>query len=279
MYSLFNIVATALGFSPTMKNVLRETHRICTLYNSKMILIHVGEKTEDKQIKVDKLLFELGISKEDTTIIWEQGKVKDIVIKNIKKYNVNLLVIGALERETLFKKYFGSIARDISRNITCSLLMLTHFNESGKSFEKIVVNGSQHKRTPMSIDTAIKIAKFEQAKELYIVKEIYIPNLSSTLEDDTDQKRKEIKQRYIHQINTICNNYINNSAYAKDVNIKSRVIFGKEGFSISNFAKTKKADLLVINAPDKKLFMIDRLFPYHIEYILADLPCNVLIIK
>ena len=58
-----------------------------------------------------------------------------------------------------------------------------------------------------------------------------------------------------------------------DKNIK-----GKPGYAISKFSKDKKADLLVINSPDTHLNVFDRIFAHDIEYILADLPCNLLIV-
>jgi nucleotide-binding universal stress UspA family protein len=53
---------------------------------------------------------------------------------------------------------------------------------------------------------------------------------------------------------------------------------GKPGFVISNFAREYNADLLVLNSPDAKLNFIDRVFTHDIEYALADLPCDLLII-
>ncbi|MBT4345236.1 MAG: universal stress protein, partial [Flavobacteriales bacterium] len=40
----------------------------------------------------------------------------------------------------------------------------------------------------------------------------------------------------------------------------------------------KRADLLVMNAPSKTS-ILDRIFPHDIEYILTELPTDVLIVK
>ena len=65
---------------------------------------------------------------------------------------------------------------------------------------------------------------------------------------------------------------------AGDVKVIDKVIKGKPGYAISKFSKDKKADLLVINSPDTHLNVFDRIFTHDIEYILADLPCNLLIV-
>ena len=63
-----------------------------------------------------------------------------------------------------------------------------------------------------------------------------------------------------------------------NISIKMQSIFGKRGYSIGHYAKVKRADLLVMNAPAKSGFL-DRLFPHDIEYILSELPTDVLIVR
>ncbi len=53
---------------------------------------------------------------------------------------------------------------------------------------------------------------------------------------------------------------------------------GKPGFCATNFARKHDADLLVISSPDKDLGLLDRVFPYDLEYALLNLPCNLLIV-
>ena len=54
--------------------------------------------------------------------------------------------------------------------------------------------------------------------------------------------------------------------------------FGKSGYTISHYANNSFSDLLVINSPDVQMGFLDRVFTHDIEYILADLPCNLLVV-
>ncbi len=63
-----------------------------------------------------------------------------------------------------------------------------------------------------------------------------------------------------------------------DIKITEKMIKGKPGYAISKYAKDRKADLLVINSPDTQLNLFDRIFAHDIEFVLANLPCNVLIV-
>jgi len=60
--------------------------------------------------------------------------------------------------------------------------------------------------------------------------------------------------------------------------ISEQHVFGKKGYTISHYAKAKRADLLVVNSPDTRLGFLDRIFKHDLEYILADLPTDVLIV-
>jgi nucleotide-binding universal stress UspA family protein len=62
------------------------------------------------------------------------------------------------------------------------------------------------------------------------------------------------------------------------LDIKEQHVFGKPGYTIAHYAKAKRADLLVVNSPDTKLGLLDRIFKHDLEYILADLPTDLLIV-
>ena len=64
----------------------------------------------------------------------------------------------------------------------------------------------------------------------------------------------------------------------KGLLLQIQPIFGRRGYSIGHYAKVVRADLLVMNAP-KPSSLWDRIFPHDIEYILSDLPTDVLIVR
>jgi nucleotide-binding universal stress UspA family protein len=64
----------------------------------------------------------------------------------------------------------------------------------------------------------------------------------------------------------------------ESVSVNVKTVHGKPGYAISQYAKQKDADLLVFNSPDTHLGIFDRIFTHDIEYALANLPCNLLIV-
>lgn len=275
-------IATAIGLSPTSKELIAETRRMCLMHDAKMILIHVGDINKQKQKLFAQYLDELQIPLEDAQIIFEEGDVVEVILRNCKQHAVDLLIIGALKKESFFKRYFfSSVARNLSRQAKCSILMLTEPSLQPKGFKRIIATGIDHPKTQWTLETATYLAMKEKSKELYILKEVYIPGLRTMLADDyTKEEEHDVVHEVMVEARLHCQSMIDviQKKFEPETKIKLRVVMGKPGMQLATFTKTKKADLLMINSPDQKLGFMNRIFPFEIEHILADLPCNLFIV-
>lgn len=274
----FETIAVGLGFSPRSEQILAEAKRIADACGSKLVLIHIGEKTKDKEQQLDSYLFNTGIDEKKIKIIWTEGDVIDCLLKLCKLNIVDLLVLGALEKENIIKFYLGSIARTVSRKAKCSVLLLTR-KELQKSKHRVIINAvADHPKTIHTVNTAFYLAKHTGVKEVTLVHEVHSPALAMTMaENSSAPEVTKIKREFteeesnkLHNIIAKCDNGM--------LKINEKVIKGKHGYAVRKYAETKKADLLVINSPDTHLTLLDRIFTHDIEYILADIPCNLLIV-
>ena len=274
----FETIATAIAFSPRLEAILCEAKRLTTLYRARLILVHVGEKTVEKQHQLDELLAKHKFGTVRFQVIWKKGEIVNNILEVCKENIVDLLIAGALEKESILKYYIGSISRDICRKAKCSVLMLTEPSVHPKPLKKIIVNGVDHPKTPLTIDTTVYVAKCENAQEVIVVKEHNMLTMAMTMANNTSQNelskiKKDIAEEENNKIEEILTGIDKGN-----LNVKTKSITGKLGYSIGNYAASHSADLLVINSPDNAMNILDRLFPHDIEYILADLPCNLLIV-
>lgn len=274
----FETIAVAISFSPRCSFVLSEAKRLSDILGATLLLLHIGEKNINKEQELDEMMAKAGIDSNQSRVIWMDGEPVDTILKLCKLNIVDLLIIGALEKENLLKFYIGSIARNISRRAKCSVLLLTNSTTTQLKFKKLVVNGVENPKTVHTINASIYLAKKLNAKDVTIVNEVNVPGMAMAMaEDSTAPQAKEIRKLLTEESEEKINEIIKNADIG-EIKLSSKIIKGKPGFAISKYAKDKKADLLIINSPDTHLRLLDRIFTHDIEFILADLPCNLLIV-
>lgn len=277
----FSSIGIGVTFSPNLKANLYEAARLAMLFNSKLILIHVGGASEEKTVKFQEILAPFLIDGLKFEIDYEPGKPVDSILKSVQDKKIDLLILGALKRENFFKYYVGSIARKITRNAKCSVLLLINPAVERIPCKHIVVNGLKDKKTEQAISVAFFVGSALQAEQLTIVEEITQQEVAISIDDDKSLRRATLKKEKLRRKE---DSRIKNIVAAipekhkKGIAVRTQPIFGKRGYSIGHFAQVARADLLVMNGPNKSGF-IDRLFPHDIEHILTELPTDVLIIQ
>lgn len=273
-----NKLLIGITFSPNLKANIFEAVRLANLFNAQLVGVHVGEKNDEKITQLSALLNEADTLKKDFKTIWQEGKPVDVILQTCTNQNIDLLILGAVQKENLLKHYIGSIARKITRKAPCSVLLLIKPSIKRVKCKHIVVNGLEDKKTSNTIRTAVLLSNALNCKKITIVEEIKQEELQVTVSDDKSLRRANINKERIKTREDIRIKSILKDIDCTNLTIKTQSIFGKRGYSIGHYAKVKRADLLVMNAPSK-LGLLDRIFPHDLEYILAELPTDVLIVK
>ena len=251
---------------------------MANMFQAELVGVHVGEKSKKKEENILNILEKADTLKTKFTTIWQQGKPVEVILETCKNQHIDLLILGAQQQEKLYQYYVGSIARKITRKAPCSVLLLIKPSVVRVACKHIVVNGLEDKKTEQTIKTAFIVAEYLNCKKITVVEEIKQEELHVKVNDDTSLRRANIaKERIKNREDRRVKNILNEIDCA-NFSVKTQSIFGKRGYSIGHYAKVKRADLLVMNAP-KKLGLIDRIFPHDIEYILSELPTDVLIVK
>ena len=274
----FDKLLIGIAFSPNLKSNIFEAVRLANMFDAELVGVHVGTKSDEKKIALNTLLSEADALKKPFKTIWKEGNPVNVILETTISEKIDLLILGAIQKENLFKYYVGSIARKITRKAPCSVLLLIKPSIIRVACKHIVVNGLQEEKTEETIKTAFQISNFLQCNKITIVEEVSQAELHVKVSDDKTLRKANIAkerlstredQRVKHILETIDN---------KNITVKTQSIFGKRGYSIGHYAKVKRADLLIMNAPNK-LGFFDRIFPHDIEYILSELPTDVLIVK
>jgi nucleotide-binding universal stress UspA family protein len=274
----FKRIALAVAFSPTTQSLLAEAVRLAHSYQAELLLILVGEKTPLLEDRMSRLLETQAIDEAQTSIAWLSGEPASVIVKACKTAGVDLLITGALKKEKLVHYYVGSIARKVLRNAGCSVLTIIDPLPEPRPWKNIVVNAEDSPFVELAVRRACQLGQLVPGAWVHVVRELKLYGLTMAASDQfTEQEyegaRQHLVRQEIEKVEILLRRIPHDTL---KVNIK--VVSGKSGFELPKFAARKKADLLVVGAPPRRPSILDRLFPHDIEYILADLPCSLLIV-
>lgn len=277
----FKTILFGFAFSPSLVVNVLETARIAHFFGARLILLHVGKETVQKTEIIEGVLETIEHPELPIEVRWKNGKPFDVILDACKAFDIDLLILGARQHENMFQFYVGSIARKLTRKVCCSVLLLIKPSAERVPCKHVVVNGFDAPDTPIAITDACYVANALGAQQLTIVEEILQKELHVTVEDDRSLKKANImKERLKHREESRVRKIIAEmpETLTRTISIKTQSIFGKRGYSIGHYAEVVRADLLVMNAPTST-GILDRIFPQDVEYILSDLPTDLLIVR
>lgn len=276
---LFKNIGIALTFSPTGKALFAQALRLSKLFNAKLNLIHIGEKTEQNISQIESLIKSFDIKSVQLNKIWEEGEPASTIIKVCENEKIDLLILGALEKENFIKYYVGSVARKLMRSTPCSVMILVNPPEIPNNFHKICVSVNFESNDEKTAKAAFQLAELDNTEELIFIREFQVPGISITVTDNGSvDEIDEVKNQWQKEEESKLDIFIS-ELDIKGERIKKVCLFGKQGWQVSQFAEQNKSDLLILSAPRKKMKLMDRIFQHDLEYIYQDLPCNVLLFR
>ncbi|MBC7384473.1 MAG: universal stress protein [Bacteroidia bacterium] len=275
---IFEKIAIAVAFSPRCEAILAEARLLQQTFGSKLVFIHVGKKSLQEEQYLKHLLHRFGLDHTLNKIIWREGDPVETILEICQTEKIDLLVTGALEKESLLKYFLGGISRQLSRKVKCSMLMLTEPNIHPTGFKQIVVEGTDHHKTENTIAVAVAVAKSYHSGKVHIIQETDLSKLALIRSEELKENEADFRKQQLLKEEDEKLEKILRCTDCGDLKLAVERIEGKPGYVISKFARDCGADLLVVSSPDKQMNLLDRVFPHDIEYALSDLPCNLLIV-
>ena len=136
------------------------------MFDAELVGVHVGTKSDEKKTALKALLSEANPLKKPFKAIWKEGNPVNVILETTISEKIDLLILGAIQKENLFKYYVGSIARKITRKAPCSVLLLIKPSVERVSCKHIVVNGLSDNRTEETIKTSFFITKKLNCKKI-----------------------------------------------------------------------------------------------------------------
>ena len=272
--STYKQVAVASTFSPRFEHVLSEAKRIRDRFGSSLSLIYVGDRNEETARKFSAILNRLDLPT-DSPVHYGEGNPADGILRAIADHKVDLVVAGALEKESVLHPFLGNVARRLLREAPCSVVLFTHPELQPRPLRRIVfvVNYSDHAQR--AFQETVKLAEMESTECLYAIR-VYTTFDEIRASSFVDNGDGAERPRTFDQEEAALEKFVLAAGETR-VPIDARCIRGNTGFAASDFIKSVEANLLVVpvhkNADSK-----ERL-PNHLAWIADVIPCNLWLVR
>ena len=280
--TLFKKILVGFAFSPNLKANIFTSLRLAGSLKAEIFFIHVGKKTSVKEKTFEEILEDSPVQPKLIKVLWEEGGPIPTILKMCEKNQIDLLLLGAVQRENVLRFYVGSIAREITRKAPCSVLLLIKPSIEEVPSKHVIVNALNEPNTEKTIRAAFEFSSLMDIPNVTLVGEISQSKVNVTADDDESLKKvTEIKEGIENEEKNRYDEILKNipDSLKENKKIQSQSIFGARGYSIGHYARVVRADLLVLNSEMKRSSFISRIFPKDLEHILSELPTDVLIIK
>ncbi len=275
----FKKIGLAVTFSPNSLALLFEAKRFSKLFNSELVLIHIGDYSEELKSQLINMIHETEIAENAYKLLWQEGDVEDSILEICTSEKIDLLIAGALIKENFLKYYIGSIARTLMREAPCSVLLLTKPSIERPLFKKICVSVDFTYSSELAARKAHEVSSLLNCKELFFIREFQLPALATTVYDSGSKEEvQKMRNVWLDEEKNKMDLFVR-ELNITDADVKSVCLYGKQGWEASNWVCENKGDLFVIPSPARKPKLLDRIFQHDWEFVFRQLPCSLLIVK
>ncbi len=272
---LFQRTVIAAAFSPRALAVLNEAHYLISQVGSKAIVVHVGERTPQNSATLEKTIAQSNFGADsDLTLELRPGDPEEVLVQVAKDYHADLIIAGALPKESFFKYYTGSVARNLARNAPCSVLLYSEPNPEPTAFSKIHCAVEYHRGADIAVQLASRLARLAEVRDLYFTHGFRITPSALKKKNPTPEDYKKIYSKQDVKLQT----YLGRTVIG-NVTYHAQCMHEHDTSPFMAFTRDMGADLFIINGPKQQSGLWHRLFPNDLEQTLQDLPCSILIAR
>ncbi len=272
--STYNKIAVASTFSPRFEHVLSEAKRIGDRFGSNLSLIYIGKRDDATAKKFRDILGRLQLPT-DSPIYYGEGDPADGILRAITDNDVDLIVGGALEKESALHPFLGNVARRLLREASCSVVLFTHPELEPKPLRRIVFVANYSDHAHRAFKQALNLAAAESSECLYVIR-VYTTFDEVRAATFVDNGDGAPRPRTFEEENAALEKFVLDAGET-DVPIDARCIRGNTGFAASDFIKSVDANLLVV--PVHKSESSAERLPNHLAWIADVIPCNLWLIR
>lgn len=249
MNHVFSSIICILNKEEDCLNYLQENINIALTWNSHFSLVLSNFVNPECILKMNEELMKYDSKKieQQISVINTVEEIFDL----LKTKNADLLILQGEKDSELGRYYIESFSRQILKRADCSVLIKKN-KSSEEYYQHVVLNGFDHPKLGSTLKKAQKIGRSLSLKSMLIMNQ----RNGSKQTMDYNQENPKYTGNY--------------SIELKEVD--------KSGFQISELVRSSKANLLIMNTPDTKLGFEGRFLSQELDFLLSDMPSDILLV-
>jgi nucleotide-binding universal stress UspA family protein len=262
---VYRRIGVATTFSPRFLAVLAEAARISRLFDSPLHLIHAAEEEPEKLARFKAALDVLDLPP-GSPIHFEHGEPSEAILRVQNESQIDLLIAGALERESLHRNFTGDVARKLLVNAPCDLLLFVEPEEAAVPPAQVFVAIPDF--SPFSRETFLRTTEFA---EKIGAQEVTLLHVQSTF---AEAKEKALGHEPPSVEDALSDWMADRQT---QLTLDSHAVRGNTGFTACEFIQSSQANLLVL--PSQIGHPSLPVFAPVLDWIIQVIPTNLWVIR
>jgi len=248
--------------------VLAEAARVSRTLSAPLCLIHADEFSQEKEERFRSALRDLQMDA-CAIIRFEPGEPAEAILKVQREENIDLLVAGAMETQSVHRNFTGDVARELLQRARCDLLLYTEPKENPKSPESIlVVVPDLSERSRQVLSAALNLAERGGGRQITIL------HVQTTF--------AEAKEKALGVANGALSTEETLESWVQDearpnLELDYHLLRGNTGFTACEFIQSSGTDLVVM--PSQMPVSGQSVFAPALDWIIQVIPGNLWVIR
>ena len=250
--------------------MLAEAKAVSTLLDRPFEVIHAGDETAESRDRFTEAFAEMQVS---GTIHWRQApQPSAAIIDAVRDAGIDLLLAGAMERDSQGRYFLGKVARVLVQDAPCSLLLFAEPSREPAPFRKLAVIVDYTPASRHALRATLELAALSGAESVHVLR---VFTVFAQVFAEPGEYIKGHKSGALTAEEARLDAFVEEFDIA-DIPIITRCIEGTTGFGASDFVQSIEADLLVIASEPVSGHSH---FPARMEWLENIIPTNLLVIR
>jgi len=264
--NIFGKIAVASTFSPRFLPMLAEAKAFAALLGQPFEIIHAGEECAEDRDRFDSAIAELDIG---ASIHWRKAALpSEAIIEAVKETGIDLLLAGAMEKDTEGRHFLGKVARTLIHKAPCSLLLFANPSREPAPIRTLAVIVDYSPASRNAMRATLELAALARVEVVHVLRVFTVFAQFLAEPDAGDLTALGAEEARL-------DGFVEEFDIA-NVPIITRCIEGTTGFAAADFVQSIGTDLMVVASEPSAG---EPNFPAGMEWLANVIPANLLVVR